>query len=150
MRYQFKSLARAVFKNMFQHFSDRELTLHLIQRIENMSRQLDSLKSDVAQNTTVVGSAIVLLTSLAASLKAAILANQNGDDGEALSALSTSLEASTAQLAQAVAANTPSSTVGDSSASTPVHPSTDLPATPNFGSGSDSTDPDPREPKPAE
>ncbi len=105
----------------------------IIKRIIRMSKQIAALHAAVAANTTVVGSAVTLLSSLSQQLKDAIAANDEGDDGAALEELSASLEANTAALASAVAANTPQVS-GDSSASTPVHPATDLPAAPDEGS----------------
>lgn len=109
MQYQFKSRPSITSEQRAHtwHLSDRDLLLHILERLEEMSTQLDTIKQDVTANTTVTGSAVTLLTSLKSELDAAIAAQANGDDGAALSALSTSLEANTSALAAAVAANTP-------------------------------------------
>jgi len=62
---------------------------------------LDDLTAQVAANTTVIDSAIVLLEGLKAALDAA------GTDPVKLKALSDSLAAEDSKLAAAVAANTP-------------------------------------------
>lgn len=74
---------------------------------KKMSKQLDTLTADVAQETTVVKSAVTLIGNLKTELDAAIAAQANGDDGAALAALSTTLEGSATDLAAAIAANTP-------------------------------------------
>ena len=68
-----------------------------------MSGELDALKASVANNTTVIGSAITLLQGLKAKLDEAIASG----DPAALTALSTELGATDQALADAVAANTP-------------------------------------------
>lgn len=62
---------------------------------------IDDLTTQVAANTTVIGSALTLIQGLAAALAAA------GTDPAKLSALQTQLAASDTALAAAVAANTP-------------------------------------------
>jgi len=62
---------------------------------------LDDLTAQVAQNTTVIGSALTLIQGLAAQLAAA------GTDPVKLAALQASLKQSDDDLAAAVAANTP-------------------------------------------
>ena len=66
-----------------------------------MSGELDDLVAKVAANTTVIGSAIVLLQTLKAKLDAA------GTDPAALAALSAELGAKDQALADAIVANTP-------------------------------------------
>jgi chromosome segregation ATPase len=68
---------------------------------EEMSKELDDLEVQVAQNTTVEEGAVTLLNGLAAQIEA--LKN----DPVKLQALATSLKASGDDLAAAVAANTP-------------------------------------------
>lgn len=95
-------------------YSPREV----VERLDNLSRhithwrikvtqQLDALAAQVAANTTVVQSAIVLINGLKTSLDAAIAAQADGDNGAALQALSDQLAATDSALANAVAANTP-------------------------------------------
>lgn len=62
---------------------------------------LSDLQADVAAEDTVIDSAVALLKGLKDALDAA------GTDPVALAALKTDLEAKTAALAAAVAANTP-------------------------------------------
>lgn len=79
--------------------------LHTLRNeVRRMSAELDSLKSAVAQNTTVIGSAITLLQGLKAKLDDAIASG----DPAALTALSAELGAQDQALSDAVAANTPS------------------------------------------
>lgn len=66
-----------------------------------MSAELDNLTTEVTNATTVEQSAITLIQGLKASLDAA------GTDPVKLKALSDSLAASDANLAAAIAANTP-------------------------------------------
>jgi uncharacterized MnhB-related membrane protein len=78
--------------------------LELIQRKEeHMAGELDLLKTAVANNTTVIGSAIVLIQGLKEKLDAAIASG----DPAALTALSDELGAQDKALADAVVANTP-------------------------------------------
>lgn len=90
----------------FQKFTDQLYQLRIqLTRIEgklaNMSAELDQLTVDVQKTTTVEDSAITLLQGLSAQIAA--LKN----DPAALTALSTQLNAKAADLAAAVAANTP-------------------------------------------
>ena len=62
-----------------------------------MSAEMDALKAQVAANTTIVKSAIVLINGIAARIAAA------GTDPVALAALTTELKAQDAALAAAVA-----------------------------------------------
>ena len=73
-----------------------------------MSAQLDALTAQVAQNTSVEGSAIQLLTNLGTQLTAvsAQLAAA-GADTAALDGIRTTLATSQAALAAAITANTP-------------------------------------------
>jgi predicted PP-loop superfamily ATPase len=76
--------------------------LNRIEQKENfMSKQLDDLTADVAQEVAVDQSAIVLINGIAAQIAAA------GVDPAKLADLSNQLRASSAALAAAVQANTP-------------------------------------------
>lgn len=66
-----------------------------------MAQELDDLTADVAAETSVEKSALVLINGFAAQLAAA------GTDPVKLKALSATLRQNNAELAQAVAANTP-------------------------------------------
>ncbi len=68
-----------------------------------MAGELAQLQTDVAAQTDVVSSAVVLLTGLKAALDAAIASGNPA----ALQALSASLEANTKSLSDAVTVNTP-------------------------------------------
>jgi hypothetical protein len=74
-----------------------------------MSAQLDALKDQVTQSTTVEQSAITLITGIASQLAqvSAQLAAA-GADTAALDGIRTNLQTSAAALAAAVTANTPS------------------------------------------
>lgn len=69
-----------------------------------MAGELDSLRSEVARNTTVNSSAIALLQGLKSQLDGIIA---GGVDPAAVASLATELGANTDALAAAVAANTP-------------------------------------------
>ena len=79
-----------------------------------MSQEVDALAAQVAANTTVEQSAIVLIQGIAAQL-----ADVAGDKQKAL-ALSAQLNASAAALSAAITANTPAAP-----APAPVDPATD-------------------------
>ena len=68
-----------------------------------MAGELDLLKTRVAENTTVIGSAITLLQGLKAKLDEAIASG----DPAALQALSAELGVQDQALAAAIQANTP-------------------------------------------
>lgn len=68
---------------------------------DSMAASLDALTAQVAKNTDVTQSALVLIQGLKAALDAA------GTDPVALAALSAQLQTSDDALAAAVAANTP-------------------------------------------
>ena len=79
-------------------------TLELLIRKEaHMAGELDVLKAAGANNTTVIGSAIVLLQGLKEKLDAAIASG----DPAALQALSDELGVQDKALADAIVANTP-------------------------------------------
>lgn len=93
-----------------EHF--QRLVLQRLERIEYylgqlflgenaMATDLTALQASVANNTTVVQSALTLIQGFSAALAAA------GTDPAALAALKASLDASDTALAAAVAANTP-------------------------------------------
>ena len=93
--------------HVYLHNNDSKLDLILrelgvvLNRQEKQMAALDDLTAQVAANTTVIDSAIVLLEGLKAALDAA------GTDPVKLKALSDSLAAEDSKLAAAVAANTP-------------------------------------------
>ena len=66
-----------------------------------MSKELDDLTAEVAQDTTIEASAVTLIQGLVAQITAA------GTDPAKLAALTASLTTSSTALAAAVAANTP-------------------------------------------
>lgn len=73
----------------------------LLERVQLVANELDTLTAQVSVNTTVEQSAIVLINGLAAQITA--LAN----DPAALLALASTLNTNATGLAAAVAANTP-------------------------------------------
>lgn len=75
----------------------------VIQKENIMAGELDQLTKDVAAESTVDDSVIALLTGIKAQLDAAIASGNPA----ALTALSTSLQASQAKMAAAIVANTP-------------------------------------------
>lgn len=82
-----------------------EQLLHLIlTKILTMADELNTLKTEVAENKEVIGSAIALLKGLKQRLDDAIA---SGDPAE-LTALSNALDTQSKDLAQAVVENTPS------------------------------------------
>jgi len=72
-------------------------------RTRRMAGELDALRTEVAETRTVIDSAIALITGLKTKLDEAIAAG----DPAALTALSAELDAKQAELAAAIAANTP-------------------------------------------
>jgi hypothetical protein len=70
-------------------------------KLAKMSKELDDLTAEVSAEITVEQSAVVLINGFAAQLAAA------GTDPAALTALHDSIAAESANLAAAVAANTP-------------------------------------------
>lgn len=68
--------------------------------------ELQGLKDQVAAESTVIASAVVLLNGISARIDAAIAAAEAGD-ATALAELSASVKADTDSLSAAVAANTP-------------------------------------------
>lgn len=107
LRTSTRSLALNINLNIpFGHEQFHELSAKLdtiIERIAEMSQNLDQIKAAVAQNTTVIGSAITLINGFAGKLQAAIDAGANPAD---LQAMVDELNAEDAALAAAVAANT--------------------------------------------
>jgi hypothetical protein len=75
----------------------------IIQNQENIMKELDDLKAEVARNTTVEKSALALIQGFKGQLDAAIASG----NPQALKDLSTQLGANDDELAAAVAANTP-------------------------------------------
>lgn len=78
-------------------------TFGVLFQLGRIEMTLAELKAKVDAETTVVQSAVTLLSSLAQSLKDAIAAN----DPAAIQAIADELDTNTASLAAAVAANTP-------------------------------------------
>ena len=76
----------------------------LTEQVRTMSAELEILRTEVAENNTVIGSAIALLNGLKQRLDDALASN---DPPAALAELSASLDTTTNALAAAVAANTP-------------------------------------------
>lgn len=81
--------------------------LGLVQQVltkeATMAGELDALKTQVAQNNDLIGSAITLIQGIKAALDAAIASG----DPAALAQLSADLAAKDQELAAAIAANTP-------------------------------------------
>lgn len=81
-----------------------ETLLHItLNQIRIMADELNTLKTEVAENKEVIGSAILLLKGLKQRLDDAIA---SGDPAE-LTALSNALDTQSKDLAQAVVENTP-------------------------------------------
>lgn len=78
-----------------------DLLRQILQQGETMAGEVAKLEQDVADQTTVIQSAITLLQNIKALLDAA------GTDPAKLAALSTAIEANSSALAAAVVANTP-------------------------------------------
>lgn len=68
---------------------------------------IDTLTTEVTEATSVMTSAATLIQGLKTRLDEAIAALEQGDNGEALNALSAQLDTSANDLAAAVSANTP-------------------------------------------
>lgn len=79
----------------------REIFRSLKQGQQNMTAELVALQAQVAQTNTVIASAVTLIEGIAAQLLAI------KDDPAAIAALAADLQATTADLAAAVAENTP-------------------------------------------
>lgn len=75
----------------------------LIRMVKHMTGELETLRAQVATNTSVVASASTLIKGFAARLDAAIASG----DPAALTALSAAIKKDDEDLAAAVAANTP-------------------------------------------
>lgn len=71
-----------------------------------MAQDLTELTTEIERNSTIDGSAIVLINGIAARIDKAVAAAAAGDTA-ALTALASSLRSSSTALAEAVAANTP-------------------------------------------
>ena len=78
-----------------------DLLKQILQKVEQMAGEVAKLEQDVADQTTVIQSAITLLGNIKALLDAA------GTDPAKLAALSLAIEANSTALAAAVVANTP-------------------------------------------
>jgi len=81
--------------------SDQRLEALLARMEMKLSKELDDLKAQVAQTTTIAQSAVTLIGGIADRITAA------GTDKAALTALTDELRADDDSLAAAVAANTP-------------------------------------------
>jgi hypothetical protein len=81
---------------------------------DTLTAEIAALQADVAADSTVEASAVTLIDGFAAQLAAAVAAasaaGATPDQLSALNALHTSIEASSAGLSAAVAANTPAAT----------------------------------------
>lgn len=87
-----------------QQFEEVRVILSRIEEIlKKMPKELDDLTAQVAENTNVEQSALILIQGLAQKLQDAI----NAGNPAALTALQTQLKTSSDALAAAVAANTP-------------------------------------------
>ena len=86
----------------------------ILERLNSMDQNLQDLMNQVAQNTSVEGSAVTLIQGIAAQLTAA-LANS---DSAALPALTAQLSTSANALAAAITANTPTPVGSTTSTST--------------------------------
>lgn len=73
----------------------------IINKIDKMANELDTLTAEVSETATVIDSAVVLLKGLKAALDAA------GTDPAKLAALSASLDSKQTELATAISENTP-------------------------------------------
>ena len=93
--------------HVFHHFSDTSfeslgsMVKELLLQGKSIMAVLDDLTAQVAQNTTVEGSAITLIQNIAAALAAA------GTDPAKLADLQAQLKTSADSLAAAITANTP-------------------------------------------
>jgi len=85
----------------------RALEVAVVMGGRTMALSLEALEAEVARNTSVDGSAIVLIQGLVAKIEELIAASGNTVDPAALQALVDSLKGSSDGLAAAVAANTP-------------------------------------------
>jgi hypothetical protein len=81
---------------------------------DSLAAEISGLQTDVANDTTVVGSAVTLIqgfsAQLAAAVAAAAAAGATPDQLTALAALQTSINTNASNLAAAVAANTSAAT----------------------------------------
>jgi uncharacterized membrane protein len=108
--------------NIFASLARIESTVgQILQEQLKMSSQVDAnflaLQAQVAQNTSVEGSAVTLIQGIAAQLATAIAASNNGDSA-ALPALQQQLATSASALSAAVVANTSVVTVTGTNTST--------------------------------
>ena len=95
--------------------------IRAINRLEGkLMAALDDLTNEVSEATTVMTSATTLISGLKQKLDEAIAKLGQGDNGEALNALSQKLDTSANDLAAAVEANTPVEGGGEEPAPAPV------------------------------
>ena len=88
--------------DIHEHHDEKiENLLHkILRKVENMSLELDNLTAEVAENTEVIESAIVLIEGIAAQLEAIT------DDPVQIQALADTLNDESNKLAAAIAAHT--------------------------------------------
>ncbi len=79
----------------------RWLLRPLIKETRHMTAALDRLTASVEKNTSITASAVALISTIASEIR------NNVDDSDALNGLADKLDARSAELAAAVAANTP-------------------------------------------
>jgi prophage DNA circulation protein len=99
-------LLEVVYAGFRQSEALNQILTDIKQEIHAMAGELDTLKAQVASNTSVIESAKQLIQGLGAALDAAIAANNAGDP-VALATLSANLKTEDDSLAAAVAARTP-------------------------------------------
>jgi hypothetical protein len=101
---------------------ERRLDL-ILNLLEQIMTALTDLQTQVAQNTTVEGSAVTLIQGIATQIAAAVAASPGTPD-PALVTLTQQLQSSATALAAAITANTPAAS--GTSGGTPPTPSTPL------------------------
>ena len=105
----------------FSYRNHKELEKLMNTTADSLSAEISGLQADVANDTTVVGSAVTLIQGLATQLAAALAAATNAgatpDQLAALNALQTDINTNASNLAAAVAANTPAAPPSTSSGS---------------------------------
>lgn len=95
--------------------------LRAINRMEGkLMAAIDDLTNEVTEATDVMGSAALLISGLKQQLDEAIAKLEQGDNGEALNALSQQLDQGANALAAAITANTPAEQGGEAPAPAPA------------------------------
>jgi len=96
---------------MFFSWRNNQKLERIMNKMSELENRIVALTAEVANNTTVIGSAITLINGFAAQLAEAIAAalaqGATPEQLAALDALNTSLNTNAADLAAAVAANIP-------------------------------------------